>query len=188
MAWLSEVVEEESRMIGPQALCAPMKKKHPLEKFEGGSSVWKKACVRTKSLRSTSSGKRYLHVRKRERNLKIENPSKISTAQTVFLLKFWSCEKFCVFKKEINCKDYVSSIVKFIEWTLLHASVWRLRYFYSSKRKRKKEKRERRNRTVERHFCLMFSGWFYVAGILKRKERKKNCFFNLIIICLIIAY
>ena len=78
------------------------------------------------------------------------------------------------FKKERNCKGTVSSIVKFSEWTLLHISVRRLRHFYSSKRKRKKEKRERRKRTVERHFCLMFSRWFNIAGILKKKREKKK--------------
>ena len=77
-------------------------------------------------------------------------------------------------KKERNCKGSVSSIVKFI---------------YSVKRKRKREKRERRKRTVERHFCLMFSRWLNIAGILKRKEkRRRNCFLNFSIICLVVAY
>ena len=91
-------------------------------------------------------------------------------------------------KNERNCKGSVSSIVKFIEWSLLHASVRRLRNFYSIKRKGKK-KREGRKRTVERHFCLMFSCWLNISYILKRKEkRKKNCFLNLIVICLVLAY
>ena len=77
-----------------------------------------KASLRTRSLRSTSSRKRHSAVKKREKKMKIENPSKISTAQTVFLLWFLSIETY-VFKKERNCKDSVSSIVKFIEWTLL---------------------------------------------------------------------
>ena len=46
-------------------------------------------------------------------------------------------------KKKRDCKGSVSSIVKFIEWTLLHASVRQLRHFYSSKRKWKKEKEEK---------------------------------------------
>ena len=53
----------------------------------------------------------------------------------------------------------------------------------------RKKKRERRKRTVERHFCLMFSRWLNIAGILQREEkRKRNCFLNLTIICLIITY
>ena len=54
-------------------------------------------------------------VKKRERNLKFENLSKISTTQTVFLLQFLNIGKLYVFKKERNCKVSVSSIVKFIE-------------------------------------------------------------------------
>ena len=44
VAWLGEVVGEESQMIGQQALCTK-KKKHPKEKFEGGSSVWTKPAL-----------------------------------------------------------------------------------------------------------------------------------------------
>ena len=90
--------------------------------------------------------------KKRERNLKIENPSKISITKNIFLLQILNFGKLYVLKKMRNCKGSVSSIVKFIEWKLLHASVRQLSHFYSSKRKRKKEKRERRKRTVERHF------------------------------------
>ena len=66
-------------------------------------------------LNSADSGESHSPVKRRERNLKIENPSKISTTQTVFLLLFLSIEKLYVFKKERNCKDSVLSIVKFIE-------------------------------------------------------------------------
>ena len=77
-------------------------------------------------------------------------------------------------KKERNCKGSVSSIVKFIEWTLLHAPVRWLKRFYSSKRKRKKKKRERRKSTVERHFYLMFSCWLNILLYFKKKREKKK--------------
>ena len=150
-------------MIGPQAL-------HAFEKLENFN------LDKARSLRSTSlGGGRHSPVKKRERNLNFEKLSKISITQTVFLLQFLNIGKLFVFKrkkKETNCKGSVSSIVKFIEWTLLHASVQRLRHFYSSKRIRKK-KRERRKRTVERHFCLMLSCWLNIAGILKREKKKE---------------
>ena len=57
---------------------------------------------------------------------------------------------------------------------MLHASVRRLRHFYSSKRKRKKEKRERRKRTVERHFRLIFSCWLNILLYSKKKREKKK--------------
>ena len=74
-----------------------------------------------------------------------------------------------MYSKKRNCKCSISPIVKFIEWTLLHASVRQLRHSYSSKRKRKRKK----IKTVERHFCLMFSCWFDIAGILKREKQKE---------------
>ena len=138
-----------------------------------------KSSVVVRSLISASSGRSHSPVKKREKNLKIENPSKISTAETVFLLLFLNIGKLYVFlKKERNCKCSISPIVKFIEWTLQLASVRRLRHFYSSKRKRKRKKGERGKRTVERHFCLMFSCWFNIADISKR-EKKKELFLYL---------
>ena len=155
----------------------PKKRPSPVREIWRRIFSLDKASFRTRSLRSTSSWKRHSLVKKREKNLKIENLSKISTAQTVFHLQFLSIEKLYVLKKERNCKDSVSSIVKFIEWTWLHASVQRLRHFYSSKRKRKKEKRERRKRTVERHFFV----WCFPVGLIlpvfqKKKEKKKELF------------
>ena len=92
-------------------------------------------------------------------------------------------------KKEKNCKGSVISIVKFIEWTLLHASVRRLRHFYQVREKERKKKEKEETGLLRDIFGLMFSCWLNIAGILKRKEkRKKNCFLNLIIICLIITH
>ena len=67
-----------------------------------------------------------------------------------------------------NCECSISSIIKNIVWTFLYASDRRLRHFYSSKRKR--EKREKRKRTVERHFCLMFSCWQNIFGVWGREK------------------
>ena len=46
-------------------------------------------------------------------------------------------------KKERNCKDSVSSIVKFIEWTLLHASVGLDTFTQAREKERKKRKKEK---------------------------------------------
>ena len=87
------------------------------------------------------------------------------------ILKYWKV--ICIQRKR-DCKGSISPIIKFIEWTLLQASVRRLRHFYSSKRKRNKEKRERRKRTVERHSCLMFSCWLNILLYFKKKREKKK--------------
>ena len=123
----------------------PAPERSPVKKVELSLD---KASVRTRSLRSTSSRKRHSPVKKERKR----PPSTI--------LKYS--------KKERNCKGSVSSIVKFIEWTLLHAPVWQLRHFYSSKRKKEKEEK----RIVQRHFCLMFSCWLDIAGILKNRKEK----------------
>ena len=64
----------------------------------------------------------------------------------------------------------------------------------SSKRekKRNKEKRRKKKRTVERDICFTQPTWLNEADSLKGKEEKKkkkrNCFLNLIIICLVVTY
>ena len=101
------------------------------------------------------------------------------------ILKYW---KVIYIKRKRDSKDSISPIIKFIEWTLLQASVWRLRHCYSSKRKRKEKKRKKKKDCWE---TILFdiSCWLNIAGILKRKEkRRKNSFLNLIIICLVIAH
>ena len=45
---------------------------------------------------------------------------------------------------------------------------------FTQVREKEREKRERRKRTIERRFCLMFSCWFNITGILKRKEKRKK--------------
>ena len=144
-------------------------KKHLLEKFEGGSSVWTKQALEPDCWGQLAPGKTLTSKKERKKS---KNP-KISTAQTVFLLQFLNIGKLYVFKKKRNCKGSISPIIKLIEWTLLHTSVLQLRHFYSSKRKRRRKKGERRKRTVERYFCLMFSCWFNIAGILKREKKKE---------------
>ena len=156
VAWPSKVGEEESLMIGQLALCTPKKAE---------SLVWTKPALKPDRWGQPARGGALTHKKERK-NLKIENPSKISTAQTVFLLQFLSIEKLYVFKKERNCKDSVSSIVKFIEWTLLHTSVRQLRHFYSSKRKKERKKNEKEEKGLLRDiFCLVFSCWPNIAGI-----------------------
>ena len=128
-----------------------------------------RSSIATRSLRSASFGKRLSPIKKKERKSENWKPIKDKYSSNHFPfpnLKYW---KFVCIQR--NCKCSISPIVKFIEWTLLHASVQRLRHFYSSKRKRKRKKR-----TVERHFCL-FSCWLNIAVFfLKKREKKKELF------------
>ena len=110
---------------------------------------------------------RHSPVKRRERNLNIENPSKISTTQTVFLLQFFSIRKWYVSKER-------ETVIKFIEWTQLQASVWRLRHFSQVREKERKKKEKEEKRTVERHFCLMFSSWLNILLYFKKKREKKR--------------
>ena len=57
-----------------------------------------------------------------------------------------------------------------------------LRHFYSSKIKGKTKKEKEEKGLLSDIFCLMFSCWLNIAGILKREKsekKKKNCFVNL---------
>ena len=59
----------------------------------------------------------------------------------------------------------------------------------SSKRKKKGRKKEKEETDCWKIFMFDTSCWLNIAGILKRKEkRKRNFFLNLIIICLVVAY
>ena len=73
-------------------------------------------------------------------------------------------------KRERNCEGSVSSIVKFIEWTLPHASVRWLRHFYSSKRKRKKKEKEEKGLFRDIVWCFPVGLTF--CYILKKKEKE----------------
>ena len=116
--------------------------------------------------------------------------SKLSKREPSGHPRLWSPTLLYMYsEKERKCKGSVSSIVTFLKWTSLHGSVWRLRHFYSSKGKRKKEKREREKKDCWETFSFDISCWLNIAGILKRKGRRKNdCFLTLIIICLVVAY
>ena len=61
---------------------------------------------------------------------------------------------------------------------------------FSSKRKKKeRKKKEKEEKDWWETFMFDTSSWLNIAGILKRKEkRNRNCFLNLIIICLVVAY
>ena len=60
---------------------------------------------------------------------------------------------------------------------------------FSSKRKKKDRKKEKEEKDCWETFMFDTSSWLNIASILKGKEeRKRNCFLNLIIICLVIAY
>ena len=59
---------------------------------------------------------------------------------------------------------------------MLHASVRRLRHFYSSKGKRKKEKKRKKKRDCWETFSFDISCCPYITGILKRKEKGKELF------------
>ena len=59
---------------------------------------------------------------------------------------------------------------------------------FSSKRKRKKEKKKEKKKDCWETFMFDTACWLNIADILKGKEkRKRNCFLNLIIICLVVA-
>ena len=49
-----------------------------------------------------------------------------------------------------------------------------LNTFTQVREKERKKKRERRKRTVERHFCLMFSCWLNILLYFKKKREKKK--------------
>ena len=77
----------------------------------------------------------------------------------------------------------------FIEWTFLLASVRRLRHFYSSKRKEKKEKDKEEKGLLGDIFVWCFPVGLTFCYIFKKKvKRKNNCFLNIVIICLVVAY
>ena len=60
---------------------------------------------------------------------------------------------------------------------------------FTSKRKKKERKKEKEEKDCWETFMFDTACWLDIVGILKRKEkRKRNCFLNLIIICLVIAY
>ena len=59
-------MEEESRMIGPQAIDA--KKKYPLEKFVGGSSVWTKPALEPDRWGQPAPGKTLTHKKERKKS------------------------------------------------------------------------------------------------------------------------
>ena len=152
---------------------------HALEKFERGSSVWTEVSVRTACGIQPTPGRSLTRKKERKRIWKIENPPKISTTQTVFILQSLSIGKLYVFKKERNCKSSVSLIVKFIEWTLIHASVRRLRYFYSSQRKGKKEKKRKKKKGLLRDifvWCFPVSLTFCCIFKKKREKKKRTVF------------
>ena len=70
-----------------------------------------------------------------------------------------------------NCECSISSIIKNIVWTFLHASVRRLRYFYSSKRKRKKRKKEK-----DYWETFLFDVFFLAKYFRCLKREKKELF------------
>ena len=58
-----------------------------------------------------------------------------------------------------------------------------------SKEKERKKKKEKEEKDCWEISMFDTSCWLNIAGILKRKEkRKRNCFLNLIIICSVVAY
>ena len=60
---------------------------------------------------------------------------------------------------------------------------------FSRERKKKERKKEKEEKYGWETFMFDTACWLNIAGILKRKEkRKRNCFLNLIIICLVVAY
>ena len=60
---------------------------------------------------------------------------------------------------------------------------------FLSKRKKKERKKEKEEKDCWETFVFNTACWLNITGILKRKEkRKRNCFLNLIIICLVVAY
>ena len=59
---------------------------------------------------------------------------------------------------------------------------------FVSERKKKERKKEKEEKDCWETFMFDNSSWLNIAGILKRKEkRKRSCFLNLIIICLVVA-
>ena len=60
---------------------------------------------------------------------------------------------------------------------------------FLSKRKKKERKKEKEEKDCWETFMFDTASWLNIAGILKRKKkRKRNYFLNLIIICLAVAY
>ena len=57
-------------------------------------------------------------------------------------------------------------------------------------KRKKRKKKERKEKEERETFVFKTVCWFNVAGTLKGKEerKEKNCFLNLIITCLFVAY
>ena len=88
-------------MIGRQNLRA--KKAGTREKFEGESSVRTNPALEQEADFSQLQEKMAHPKRERKKkNLEVENPSKISTAQTVFLFQIFNTGKLYVLKKTVN--------------------------------------------------------------------------------------
>ena len=135
--------------------------------------VWIKPALEADRWGQPVPGKTLTHKKERKKSKNWE-PVKDKYNSNRFpstILKYW---KVIWTQKKRDCKGSISPIIKFIEWTLLQASVRWLRHFYSSKKKRKKEKRGRRKRTAERHFGLTFSFWLHILSYFKKKREKKK--------------
>ena len=167
-------------MIGPPALCA----KKAITRYRNLKNFsLDKASVRSRSLRSTSSGENHSSVKRKKKSehWKPVKDKYNSNRFTSTILKYWKV--ICIQRKR-NCKGSISPIIKLLnEHSYKHQSG--ALDTYSSKKKRKKEKEEKG--LLRDIFVWCFPVGLTFCHILKRKE-KKNCFLNLIIICSVIAY
>ena len=161
MAWFGEVVEEE-KSNGWSTESSRQKGQHALEKF-GDSSVWTKPALQQDLWVQPAPGRDDSPVKKRE-NLKIENPSKISTDQTVFLFHILNIGKLYVFKETVNVLFHqLLNLWNEHCYTLQSGGLDT--FTQVRERKRKKEKEGKR---------LFRDIFVNIAGILKRKEKRKK--------------
>ena len=97
--------------------------------------------------------------------------------------------KLYVFKKEREkLKEFCFIFSKLVNELCYMLQSGDLDIFSQVKEKERKKK-EKEEKDCWETFMFDTSRWLNIAGILKRKEkRKRNCFLNLIIICLVVAY
>ena len=113
------------------------------------------------------------HIRKKER----KKPEHWKPVKDKYNLNYFPSPILIYWEKKRDCKDSISPIIKFMEWTLLQASVRRLRHFSQVREKERKKKEKEEKNDCERHFCLMFSCWLNIFLYCKKEKRKEKKLF-----------